>query len=326
MNSQDDFSKKQIIGFLSRHFTIGDVLSVKKEKEGMANSSYKVTTASGDFLLRISLRHTFYQVGYEVKLLNILKNLPTPKLIADKQGRYLRKFLGRTAILYRYLPGRTVKRLANSHLQEIGSFLGKYHRQVEGFSSPVKRYRFYECSDAMIRHTYQRIVRSDLKKFKKEIDYLVTIIKSFRLPADLPQGAMHIDVKPENLFFTNSRLTGVVDFDNSYIGPLVLDLANTIMWNCARSGRLDFAKVKVLLKSYQRQRRLFQREINYLWPALIFLFASHIYEDMYGYVFGYRSGKLPYRLIEWEMNRLFPAQLKLIQQYEEFSKVVNFKI
>jgi len=174
----------------------------------------------------------------------------------------------------------------------------------------------------MIRRIYQRTVKSDLNKFKKEIDYLVAIIKSFRLPAGLLQGAMHIDIKPENLFFIGRRLSGVVDFDNSYTGSLLLDLANTIIGICARSGRLDFVKAKILLQSYQRRRRLSKKEITYLWPTLIFLFASHIYEDMYGYVFGYRSGRLPYRLIEWEMNRLFPAQLKLIQQYRQFNKMV----
>jgi len=146
MSSQDDFSKEQIINFFSRHFAIGEVLSINREKEGIANLSYKVTTISGDFLLHVSLRHTFYQVGYEVKLLNSLRDLPTPKLIVDKQGRYLCRFLGRPVILYRYLSGKTVRHLADFHLREIGSFLGKYHSQTKGFSSPVKDIDFISVS------------------------------------------------------------------------------------------------------------------------------------------------------------------------------------
>lgn len=320
---KEKLTKKEISDFLSDNFFLGKVISIIQEKQGMANLSYRITTDQGKFLLRLSLRHNWYQIKYEVKLLRSLSSLPTPSLLADKKGRYLFRCNGKPAIIYSYLPGKMIKRLSMQQLKALGEFLGRYHQQTKNFFVAIKRYQFYQCSEKMIKKTYQHLITSSLRKYKKEIDYLITIIKIYRLSVNLPQGAIHIDIKPENLFFTGNKLTGVIDFDNAYTGPLVLDLANTIIWNCARSGKIDFTKMKILLSAYQKFRKLTLQEKQQLWSALNFLLASHIYEDMYGYVYGYNSKSLPLSLIDWEMDKLFPAQLQLMTKYDKFKKIIK---
>jgi len=316
-----EVGKADIKKLLSDFDDLGELIFFAQEKEGMANLSYKIDTTSGSFILRLAYRNTWSQVQGEVELLNNLKNIPTPRLLANNKGQYLFKFKNQPAIIYKYLPGRVIKNITAQHVNQIGKFLGQYHSQARFIKSSVGRYRFYECSENMIEKTQAKII----KKFNyhtQDIKYIISLIKKFRLPKILPSGAIHVDIRPGNIFYQKGKLSGVIDFDNFYYGPLVLDIANTIIWNCAREGFVNYNLTDKLLRGYEKNRKLTSKEKKYLWPALNFLFASHIYEDMYGSTFGYNSGKLPQSLIKWELKYLLPAQKKLLADQKKFDKLI----
>lgn len=316
-----DLKKKDIKKFFA-NYNVGEVLSYQRIKKGFANVVVGAKTTKGKYILKIVIRNNpFGRVRYEVDLLNFIKGLPTPNPIKAKNGQHLLNY-NRTnkAFIYPYLSGRQLKRFNKSMLKQVGRFLGKLHLQTKNFKSSVKRMELYNIDQKYFREMI-RVSRRKLKdkKIQKWIDYMEKNLIRYLLPKSLPQGGMHIDYKPENVLFTNGKITGVIDFDNSYNGPLVLDLANTMMWFCSEKGKFDIKNALAIHQGYKQSRKITKQEKEYLFEALHFALLSHMLVDVYFLALD----KLPLDYIKWGMVNLCETEKNLVLTKEEFKSIFN---
>jgi homoserine kinase type II len=307
------------LNYFLKQYNIGNLLSFKKFKKGFANQVYHLKTTKGDFIFKIIIRHSPEKIKYEIDLLNHLKHLPTAKPIQNKNGQYLTNYSNRKVLIYSYLPGEEKNNFTPEMIRQIGDFLGKLHLQTLNFKTRIKRLEFYNLSEKQLKLMFSSSKRLNDKKIKSALEYTFKNISRFRLPSGLPQGAMHIDVKPENTLFEKTRLSGIVDFDNSYIGPLILDLANTLMWYCSTPNKFDLIKAKNLYKSYQKIRKLNSLEKCYLYEALHFIYLAHTFVDIYWL----SLKKLPKKYIIWGIDNLLSAEKNLKISKQEFLKIFN---
>ena len=202
-------------------------------------------------------------------------------------------------------------------LFEVGKFLGKLHLQTEGFKSSVKRTDFYDVSYKRVARVVKESRYQKNLKIKKAVFYLKENALKYKLPTSLPNGAMHIDLKPENTLFRNGKLTGVVDFDNSYNGPLIFDLADTLMWFCSKKGKFDMEGAKVIYKGYTSVRKLTIREQQSLFNALHRVFCAIILCGI-DYL---NHKKLPEKYIVWTIDNLLETQKNLKITKGEFQEI-----
>ncbi|MEK7569698.1 MAG: phosphotransferase [Patescibacteria group bacterium] len=247
---------------------LGRLINFKKLEGGVANYAYKVKTTKGYFILKIAVRNNPHRVKYEVELLNKIKKLPTPKLIKAQNDRYLVLYEKHQTMLYKYLQGYIADNIDEKMAYEIGVFLGKLHIQTENFNSKISRVKLYSITEKKINYTVKAGKNISNQKIKKAISLIKRDAFKYKLPRSLPNGAMHLDISPSNVLFSGKKLTGVVDFDNSYKGPLVLDLGGALVWFGYSNGRFDFAKLRSLYKGYMTVRELGKEEKSALLGAM----------------------------------------------------------
>lgn len=312
-------NKKDLKKYLERHYKLGRLLSIKKFKKGLANHLYLLTTEKGKFSLKIAIRNNSERLDYEIKLLNSIKNLPVPRPVRTIQGVYIFNYKNHRSFIYPYLPGKEEKVFSSKMLYEIGRFLGRLHLQTEKFRSSVNRIKFYHCPPSYVRGVVRRSSKIRNKKIREALVYIKKNAAKYQIPKGLPKGGIHTDVKPENTLFDRGKLSGVVDFDNSYIDALISDLANTLMWFSCIKGEMDFEKAKAIYQGYISVRKLSARE-----EGSMYIVFRNIFYGITAHCIDYvAEGKLPEKYAVWVIDNLLNTEKNLMMTKEEFMALLS---
>ena len=205
-----------------------------------------------------------------------------PKYLAYKDGKRLLDFKGFGVTVYKYLDGHITNTINEKKAFALGNFLGGFQRQKKRFRGKfADRYKFYDFSISRMKfmkpYAYNQ-THKELKAVVKEVERGVILN---RLGKNLPRGPIHVDIKSDNELFRGDKLTGIIDFGNFYIGPLILDVGKAIVFNCVKRGKLDGKLVRSFLRGYEKQRLLKRQEINYLKKSILYSIYSHIWLDLY---------------------------------------------
>jgi Ser/Thr protein kinase RdoA (MazF antagonist) len=166
--------------------------------------------------------------------------------------------------------------------RELGVFLGEFHLQGKRFRKILKsRRKFYDLNPAVMKKTERYAFNQNNLLLKLVVHDIKSGVEKNRPPAGLPRGPIHVDIKPENELFVKNKLSAVVDFGNFYVGPLMVDVGKTIMWNCCGRGKFDKNLFKSFMNGYKSKRRLTKKEFSYLKKSILFAIYSHIWVDLY---------------------------------------------
>ena len=89
-----------------------------------------------------------------------------------------------------------------------------------------------------------------------------------RWPNDLPQGVIHADLFPDNVFFLGDKVSGLIDFYFACNDMLAYDVAVCLnAWCFESDGSFNVTKARALLQAYEGVRRLTKPELDLL-PTL----------------------------------------------------------
>lgn len=251
-------------------------ISLQKYKLGEQNDSYLLKADNKRYTVRVFNHKKISQIRFEVILLNHIKGLEVPRLIKTKD-RYIHKYKGKYIVVYEYIPGRHKKSFSDKELYEVGKFLGKFHNKGKGFRMS-KEEKLYDLPDAKISKMNKSITRSNITH-KKLLPFIIEGLKESKLSKRLPKGPIHVDVKPDNILFKDGEVSGVLDFDNSYIGPYILDLAKSMVWFGSKNKK--FKMPSPIYKGYIKERKLNKLEEREMDNAITFAFLSHVFVDYY---------------------------------------------
>jgi homoserine kinase type II len=81
-------------------------------------------------------------------------------------------------------------------------------------------------------------------------------------PDDLPTGIIHADLFPDNVFFRDQEISGLIDFYFACTDFLVYDVAICLnAWCFEADGSLNITKSRLLLDGYRRARPLDPAEL-----------------------------------------------------------------
>lgn len=300
-------TKTQLKQFL-RNYDLGGLIAFQNIELGLMNKIFLLQAEKGNFILKILQQNNRGNlIDYELDLLNYLHDLPTPRPIALKNGKYSSRLGNNKAFLMTLLPGKHKKIITDYDLKDIGMFLAKLHNQTANFKSRIRRLETLSYSTVSLLEKFQKCRKIKDERIVPVLGYVKNNINNCLPPPHLPCGAIHSDLKPENCLFQKGKLTGVVDFDNSYIAPLVIDLANTMIWFCARGRRFDMEKAEIIAEAYQDSRRLDAAEKAYLPSAIHFVYLRNLLRG-----FEYFSlGKLKKEFIYWAIDEFWEAEQKL---------------
>jgi homoserine kinase type II len=263
-----DVSDEELIAFVAG-YDIGAVLSAKGIAEGVENSNFLLHTEAGYFILTLyEKRVNEADLPFFVGLMEHLaaKGLNCPQPVKNRAGEALGRLAGRPAAIVTFLDGMGVKRPGVTHCAGVGEALGKLHlagadfgmRRVNALS--VQGWRpLYEAARERA-DTVTPGLEAATRAALAELEHA--------WPDNLPQGVIHADLFPDNVFFLGPRLSGLIDFYFACTDALAYDLAIGLnAWCFETDGSYNMTKGQAMIAGYCTIRPLNADEIAAL-PVL----------------------------------------------------------
>ena len=252
-----DVAAEDLAHFLAG-YDIGELLSYKGIAEGVENSNFLLHSSRGHFILTLYERRVAERdLPFFLALMEHLasRGIVCPQPVKNKAGKMLGKLAGRPAAIINFLDGMWIRRPSAAHCAALGEALARLHLAGADFAMQ----RDNALSVAGWRQLYESCgeradkVESNLQKaLAAELDMLER-----NWPRGLPQGVIHADLFPDNVFFLGDRLSGLIDFYFACTDTLVYDVAICLnAWCFEPDHAYNVTKGRALLASYAKTRPL----------------------------------------------------------------------
>ncbi|MCZ4090037.1 homoserine kinase [Sinorhizobium psoraleae] len=257
-----DITEDDLIRFLAA-YDVGALTSYKGIAEGVENSNFLLHTTEGSYILTLyEKRVNADDLPFFLGLMHHLaeRGLSCPLPLPRADGKLLGELSGRPAAVISFLEGMWLRKPEARHCREVGRALAAMH--VAGQDFPLKRANalsvggwrpLWQNSEARADE-----VQAGLKdEIAAELSYLEA-----HWPKDLPEGVIHADLFPDNVFFLGDRLSGLIDFYFACNDFLAYDVAVCLnSWCFEKNGSYNITKGMALLAGYQSVRRLTEEEV-----------------------------------------------------------------
>jgi homoserine kinase type II len=253
-----DVAADELAEFLSG-YDIGELLSYKGIAEGVENSNFLLHTRAGTFILTLyEKRVARNDLPFFLNLMTHLasRGIICPQPLKNKNGEALGTLAGRPAAIINFLEGVWPRKPNAAQCAGVGQALARMHLAGRDFpmSRPnalsVSGWRPLFDSAAPRADELQHGLRAFLAT---ELDHLENNI----WPQNLPQGVIHADLFPDNVFFLGERLSGLIDFTLACNDILAYDVAICLNAWCFESDHsFNVTKARAFLNAYSRERKL----------------------------------------------------------------------
>lgn len=252
-----DVSAEELADFLAG-YDLGELLAYKGIAEGVENSNYLVHTARGYFILTLyEKRVERADLPFFIGLMEHLakRGITCPQPVKNRAGEALGVLAGRPAALVTFLEGMWIRRPAAWHCAAVGEALARLHLAGDGF--PLRRANALSVDGWRplfeIAESRADTLQPDLRgSIADELAYLERA-----WPRGLPQGVIHADLFPDNVFFLGSSLSGLIDFYFACTDTLAYDVAICLnAWCFEPDHSFNVTKGRALLQGYMRTRPL----------------------------------------------------------------------
>ena len=260
-----DVAAEELTAFLAG-YELGELLSYKGIAEGVENSNFLVHTSRGYFILTLyEKRVAAGDVPFFLALMEHLaaRGITCPQPVKNRAGETLGQLCGRPAAVVTFLEGMWIRRPDARHCTAVGEALAKLH--LAGADFPRKRRNtlsvagwrpLYEQAAARadsVQHGLGEVIEKELLHLEKS------------WPRDLPQGVIHADLFPDNVFFLSDQLSGLIDFYFACTDTLAYDVAVCLnAWCFEPDHSYNVTKGRDLLQAYVRTRPLSAAELDAL--------------------------------------------------------------
>ena len=247
-------------------YDIGHVVACKGIAEGVENSNYLLQTENGNYILTLyEKRVTRMDLPFFLGLMDHLaaRAIACPTPVHGRDGEALRELAGKPAAIVSFLTGVWVRRPSPRHCAQVGAAMASMH--IAGMGFRVRRPN--DLSLAGWRKLYRACgARADELEAGLRKD-LGTELSSLEAdwPADLPAGVIHADLFPDNVFFLEEELSGLIDFYFACDDLFAYDLAICLnAWCFEPDGAFNITKARHMLSSYRKVRPFTEAELEAL--------------------------------------------------------------
>lgn len=260
-----DVSAEDLSAFLAG-YDLGELKSYKGIAEGVENSNFLVHAGNSYYILTLyEKRVAAGDVPFFLALMEHLhaRGITCPQPVKNRNGDTLGHLCGRPAAIVTFLDGMWMRRPDPRHCSAVGEALARMHLAGADFVGK----RANALSVAGWRALYQQAaeradnVQHGLRAtIELELAHLETA-----WPRNLPQGVIHADLFPDNVFFLGDKLSGLIDFYFACTDTLAYDVAICLnAWCFEPDHSYNVTKGRNLLTSYIAARPLSDAELGAL--------------------------------------------------------------
>jgi len=160
-----------------------------------------------------------------------------------------------------FLDGVWMRRVEPRHCTAVGEALAKLHlagadfkgHRANALAATKLRPLFESCADRI-----DTIQHGMLAAIRQELDYVER-----EWPRGLPEGVIHADLFPDNVFFLGERLSGLIDFYFACNDMFAYDVAICLnAWCFENDHSYNVTKGRALLQAYAKVRPLSDAELS----------------------------------------------------------------
>lgn len=250
--SDDDLS-----AFLAR-YDVGSLVAYKGIAEGVENTNYLVQTTTARFILTLyEKRVAPDDLPFFLGLMEHVaqRGVSCPRPVHATDGTVMSQLAGRTAAMITFLDGFSVRKPRADHCHKLGRALAQFHLAAADF--PL--HRANALGEAGWRPLFEK-TRAGADEIVPGLQALVD--DELRLlnsswPRTLPRGVIHADLFPDNVFFLNDQLSGLIDFYFACNDALAYDVAVCLnAWCFEPDYAFNLTKGRALLEGYVSMRNL----------------------------------------------------------------------
>ncbi|MBB5518662.1 homoserine kinase [Amphiplicatus metriothermophilus] len=253
----DEAEAKALLG----RYDLGGLLALRGVAEGVENTNYVLDTERGRFVLTLFERRVRKaDLPYFLALMSHLarKGVPAPNPIPDREGTALQNVCGRPAVIISFLEGRANMRPGPAQCRQAGALLARLH--TAGADFPL--HRANDLGPNGWRALAERCAGQS-GRCAPGLDALIAEELSALArawPQSLPAGAAHADLFPDNVFFRDGAVSGVIDFYFACTEFYAYDLAVCLNSWCFLDRRWSADNAAAMIAGYREIRALSSAE------------------------------------------------------------------
>jgi homoserine kinase type II len=241
-----------------KSYDLGALLSFKGIAEGVENSNFLLRTEAGTFILTLyEKRVAEADLPFFLGLMEHLasRGIRCPLPVKGRDGVMLRHIAGRPAALVSFLEGVWIRRPQTHHCAAVGRALAEMHLAGEGFAPTRPNALSLEGWRKLFEMARPRADTVEPGLARLIAEELLFLESAW--PARLPGGVIHADLFPDNVFFVQNRLSGLIDFYFACNDLLAYDLAICLNAWCFEADKsFNVTKGRALIRAYEEVRAL----------------------------------------------------------------------
>ncbi len=250
-------------------YDLGSLVAFRGIAEGVENSNFSLRTTTGDFILTLYERRVDpVELPWFLGLMEHLaeRGISCPLPVKARDGAALRRLCGRHAAITTFLPGIWPRRVRPEHCAPLGAALAALHEAGADYA-PTRPNALGPSSWAPLLTRCLPDADAIWPGLGAELERAHARILA-AWPHDLPRGHIHADLFPDNVFFLDGRLSGLIDFYFAATDILAYDIAVCInAWCFEPDISLNVTRARALLAAYAATRPLLAAE-RFALPAL----------------------------------------------------------
>jgi homoserine kinase type II len=239
-------------------YDVGELLSYKGIAEGVENSNFLVHTSRGYFILTLYERRVAESdLPFFLALMEHLasRGITCPQPVKNRVGETLGRLAGRPAAMVTFLDGMWIRRPSAQHCAALGEALARFH--LAGADFPMRRANALSVAGWRLLYGACRDRADEVQAGLEDLLARELAVLEGQWPSGLPQGVIHADLFPDNVFFLGDNLSGLIDFYFACTDTLVYDVAICLnAWCFEPDHSYNVTKGRALLANYAKTRPL----------------------------------------------------------------------
>ena len=258
------------------NYKLGTLTNFKEIIEGIDNTNLLIETTQGRFILtifesRIDKNSLPFFINFKIHLAQ--KGICCPIPIVANSGASIVDLKGKKSTIVTFLNGTSLKaredgyydNITPNHCYEIGKVLARLHLATADFNMS----RENELNPLVLRNLFNKIQYLHRNLRAEILGNLDFLEKNWQL--NLPSGASHLDLFPDNVFFDQEgKMSGVIDFYFAANDLLIYDFAIAVnAWCFDERNNFDQQKFDEILRGYEEIRKFSAEEKEFLKIALV---------------------------------------------------------
>lgn len=263
-----DVSDEDLARFLAG-YDLGRPIAFRGIAEGVENSNYTLKTETGEYILTLYERRVDpAELPWFLGLMEhlVARGIACPHPVRGRDGAALRRLCGRPAAITTFLPGVWPRRVRPEHCAPVGEALARLHLAGADYAAT----RANALGPAGWPPLFERArARADEVQPGLEAEVAEALAGILaRWPTGLPTGPIHADLFPDNVFFFDGEVSGLIDFYFAATDFYAYDVAVCLnAWCFEPDFSFNVTRARALTRAYRTTRPLEAAEIAAL-PVL----------------------------------------------------------